>query len=59
MSFVYQITILKQPVEVHTIIGAVLICAGVIITSVGLPIFYKIKSLFTKKDENDEQKSNI
>lgn len=54
MSFVYQVTILHQPLDVHTIIGAVLICVGVIITSVGMPIYNRIKqfiSQFGKKDE--------
>lgn len=43
MSFVYQVTVLNEEIEVHTIIGAILVVIGVIITSVGIPMFNKIK----------------
>ena len=46
MSFVYQVTILNQAIEMHTVIGACLIVLGVIITSVGMPLLNKIKKLF-------------
>lgn len=57
MSFVYQVTILNQEIEIHTIIGAILIVVGVIITSVGVPLFNKIKSDCCKCGGDEEESS--
>lgn len=58
MSFVYQSTILNQEIEVHTIIGASLIVIGVIITSVGMPMFNKMKKCYSKNDQEETSRNS-